>query len=84
MITIKLDTATAQKLLDTLRQLPEYNPAALLTIHELETRLRYARPKSRTCPVCGSDVYIPANGRKPVYCSSRCKQRAYRQRKAAT
>ena len=34
------------------------------------------------CPVCSIEVRLRSRGRPPHYCSQRCRQAAYRQRKA--
>ncbi|NUR59830.1 MAG: RNA polymerase subunit sigma-70 [Catenulispora sp.] len=33
------------------------------------------------CPVCGTHLPPSVRGRRPVYCSSKCRQRAYRERR---
>lgn len=40
-----------------------------------------AKPETRPCEACGRLMYIGRAGRKR-YCSLKCKQAAYRQRKA--
>lgn len=39
--------------------------------------LRHPHP---VCVLCGRDIQRSASGRRRLYCSSACRQRAYRQR----
>jgi hypothetical protein len=39
------------------------------------------RPINTACPVCGTRLSIPATGRRPRYCSTPCRQAAYRARR---
>jgi hypothetical protein len=35
------------------------------------------------CPACGNLLAVPATGRRPVWCSTACRQRAHKARAAA-
>jgi hypothetical protein len=50
---------------------------------ELEAELKRLRPVEATpCPQCGGPVAQPATGRRRVFCSSRCRGRAFAERNA--
>jgi AcrR family transcriptional regulator len=51
--------------------------------------LRVTKPDERNetgdgsrCPVCGTELAVPATGRRPKYCGAACRQRAHRQRRS--
>ncbi|GAA3074949.1 TetR/AcrR family transcriptional regulator [Streptosporangium carneum] len=60
----------------------EFGLARLLDGVELLIRQRYeSSDETGVCVVCGTPVDRPAAGRPRAYCSSSCRQRAYRRRR---
>lgn len=78
MITLHLTLPELELLRQTLRSQPD-SAALTSLLHKLDEAQRQAT-RQRICPVCGTTFTQLNNGRIARYCSSACKQKAYRQR----